>query len=221
MPVENPYAAPSMQANQNITCRYMHVTAKEGDSDTDNEDCSSLTNLTAGPDPNSNPYSNPHSDPSPIRFCRICEDFIPITDFPRGQRRYTCRVHQWERNGIKAKKNLLMKPRQKFLARMKNQCDRDCAVFGQPRMELTQADIDSLLDMDPRMQRLINLVPISPGTSTLEQPMGFDRTEFANAANAAAALTVMPRDPTKPLSKANAKLVSKTARRQMLELWRA
>ena len=55
MPVENPYAAPSMQANQIITCRYMHVTAKEGDSDTDNEDCSSLTNLTAGPDPNSNP----------------------------------------------------------------------------------------------------------------------------------------------------------------------
>lgn len=31
--------------------------------------------------------------------------------------------------------------------------------------------------------------------------MGFDRIEFAHAA---AALTVMPRDPIKPLSKANA-----------------
>ena len=51
--------------------------------------------------------------------------------------------------------------------------------------------------------------------------MGFDRIEFAHAANTAAALTVMPRDPIKPLSKANATLVSKTARRQMLELWRA
>ena len=144
-----------------------------------------------------------------VRFCRVCEDFLPVTEFPRGQRRYTCRVHLWERNGRKAKKTLLTKPRKKLLTRMWMQCYRDWACrdrdllgydCNNDRVGLTQGDINSLLDMETCLQR-------ADGNSVTN-------SGEVNA-DAITELAVMPKDLSKPLSKENAMLVSKEERRQM------
>ena len=31
--------------------------------------------------------------PNGVRFCRKCNDFLPLLDFPSGKRRYECKVH--------------------------------------------------------------------------------------------------------------------------------
>ena len=129
---------------------YIHVTAKENDSDSEIEDFTpdrdtnnlwtpqKYSGLTGPVTMNAANGSRKGSkstkkttklaavpDLNNVRFCRVCEDFLPVTEFPRGQRRYTCRVHLWERNGRKAKKTLLMKTRKKLLTRMWMQCYRD------------------------------------------------------------------------------------------------
>ena len=156
-----------------------------------------------------------------VRFCRVCEDFLPIAEFPRGQRRYTCRAHHkslWERTGRKAKKTLLMKPRKKLLSRMWMQCYKDRAVFGQARVELTQADIDTLLDSMDSMDSN----PCMPCMPCMHKPIdvrrGLEPAEAAHAARGAVALTVLPKDPSKPLSADNARLASKEARHELLAL---
>ena len=79
------------------------------------------------------------------RFCRVCNDFVPVSAFPSGQRRYTCRAHLWERVGRPAKQTLLAKPRKRLLARLWMQCYKDRGVFGHTRVALTQAELDAML----------------------------------------------------------------------------
>ena len=80
------------------------------------------------------------------RFCRVCDDYLPLAAFPAGQRRYTCRAHLWERVGRPAKRTLLAKPQKRLLSRLWMQCYKDRLVLGHERVELTQADLATLLE---------------------------------------------------------------------------
>jgi hypothetical protein len=80
------------------------------------------------------------------RFCRVCNEFLPLDAFPTGQRRYTCRTHLWERVGRPAKQTLLAKPHKRLLSRLWMQCYKDCLVFGHARVLLTQAELAALLE---------------------------------------------------------------------------
>ena len=51
-----------------------------------------------------------------VRFCRVCREFLPTGMFPRGQRRFTCRPHIWQRIGKKSGKAQRANPRKKRLA---------------------------------------------------------------------------------------------------------
>ena len=126
------------------------------------------------------------------RYCRVCQDFLPLTAFPRGQRRFTCRAHLWQRIGKRAQQKLSDKPRKKLLARMWMQLWKDRRVFGQTVVALKQADINALLEA------------FLGGSA--DQPLG--------------ELTVLPRDPSVPVSNGNAVLVMKQARRELLAGYR-
>ena len=103
--------------------KYTHFTAKDSDSDSEVEEPGSgnpddlevvnSSKLTAVPDRNG------------VRFCRVCNEFLPIYAFPTGQRRYTCKTHLWMRVGIKAQKKLLAKPGKKLLSCIWNSCYKD------------------------------------------------------------------------------------------------
>ena len=79
----------------------------------------------------------PIPDMNNVRFCRVCGDFLPLSKFPTGFRRYTCRVHLYQRTGRKAKKALLMKPRKRLLARIWAQAYKDCFRLGHTRVLVT------------------------------------------------------------------------------------
>ena len=52
------------------------------------------------------------------RFCRMCDDYLPLAAFPAGQRRYACRTHLWQRVGRPAKRKMLAKPQKRLLSRI-------------------------------------------------------------------------------------------------------
>ena len=68
------------------------------------------------------------------RFCRMCDDYLPLAAFPAGQRRYACRTHLWERVGRPAKRKMLAKPQKRLLSRLWMQCYKDRLVFGHARV---------------------------------------------------------------------------------------
>ena len=212
---------------------YLHTTARGEDSDTEIEDCTRVREenglwrprgatggTSAGPQTHGASAADRRTglaavpDLHGVRFCRVCEDFLPVSAFPRGQRRYTCRAHLWERNGKKAKKTLLQKPRKRLLARLWMQCYKDRTAFGHARVELTQADIDALLDTEPCMQEFVSV----HGWRTGDAEAVATAPKPAQSAQTTLELAVLPRDPSKPLCKANAVLASKGARRQLLAL---
>lgn len=80
------------------------------------------------------------------RFCRMCNDYLPLAAFPAGQRRYACRTHLWQRVGRPAKRKMLAKPQKRLLSRLWMQCYKDRLVFGHARVELTQAELAALLE---------------------------------------------------------------------------
>jgi hypothetical protein len=111
-----------------------------------------------------------------------------------------------------------MKPRKKLLSRMWMQCYKDRAVFGQARVQLTQADIDTLLDSMDSMDSMDSNPCIPCMHKPIDVRRGLETTEAAHAARGAVALTVLPKDPSKPLSADNARLASKEARHELLAL---
>jgi hypothetical protein len=94
-----------------------------------------------------NVLSNPTKVPdlNGVRFCRVCNEFLPIDMFPIGQRRFTCRPHLWERIGKKSRKALLLKPRKRLLASIWTRCYKDARMLGLS-LVLKQADISRMLD---------------------------------------------------------------------------
>lgn len=171
-----------------LTSKYVTWMAKDSDSDSDNGDVELLRDPTARIAPSTRTRLTPVPDLDGRRYCRVCKDFLPLTAFPRGQRRFTCRAHLWQRIGKRAQQKLSDKPRKKLLARMWMQLWKDRRVFGQTVVALKQADINALLEAFLG--------------SSADQPLGD--------------LTVLPRDPSVPVSSGNAVLVMKQARRELL-----
>ena len=128
-----------------------------------------------------------HTPPSPLanlprepdrdgrRFCRVCNNYLPLAAFPTGQRRYTCRAHLWERVGRPAKQTLLAKPRKRLLTRLWMQCYKDRLVFGHPRVGVTQAELDTLLEPVGAGATELAVLPKDP-----RQPMSRDNAVLAS-----------------------------------------
>ena len=65
-------------------------------------------------------------DHNGVRFCRVCNAFLPLSMFPAGHRRYTCRPHLWQRVGKKARQTAYNAvPRRRLLASIWTRCWKD------------------------------------------------------------------------------------------------
>ena len=96
-------------------------------------------------------------DHAGVRFCRACNAFRPLSMFPKGHRRYTCRPHLWQRIGKKARQAAYRAmPRRKLLASIWTQCWKDVKnsrlgltqgpAHTHAALALRQADIGGMLD---------------------------------------------------------------------------
>ena len=127
------------------------------------------------------------------RFCRVCQDMLPVELFPAGTRRYVCRRHLWERVQLPSKMRMLTDPRKKLLWVIWKRCWVDAKIiFRQPRISLLQEDILSILT--EKMPDALEELPAELNS-----------------------LSLMPADPSIKLSCKNMVLVPPTLRKTLLK----
>ena len=97
-----------------------------------------------------------------LRFCRVCNHFLPLAKFPSGVRRFVCRQHLWQQVGKQARDTLLAKPGQKMITRLWLRCYKDAKVFRQPRIELKYDDIRELVSDSRISAEKFAIVPARP-----------------------------------------------------------
>ena len=98
-----------------------------------------------------------------MRFCRICNDHIPISDFPAGQKRFVCKKHFAIQNSAKCQENRLKIPGKINAERAWNMCYRDSKKFPNINMNLTQQEIiQILLQVDPFFKTRLIILPLNP-----------------------------------------------------------
>lgn len=124
------------------------------------------------------------------RFCRYCNDSLPVAMFPSGRRRYICRKHIWLCITKPSKVRTMQDTRKKLLWLLWKRSWTDAkSVFSQDKVCIVQADIAAVVARLP-------------------------------ASTDAGKMCVVPADPAAPLSKDNVELVHKTARRQLVHAFR-
>ena len=130
------------------------------------------------------------------RFCRVCQDMLPVERFSTGVRRYICRRHLYERVQLPCKQRMLTNPRKKLLWQIWKRCWVDAKIiFGQPRISLLQRDIQSIL------------------TEKLTEKLPDALEELPAELNS---LSLMPADPSIKLSCKNMVLVPPMLRKALL-----
>ena len=176
------------------------------------------TGLTAVPDHNG------------VRFCRVCNAFLPLSMFPKGHRRYTCRPHLWQRIGKKARKAAYKAaPRRRLLASIWTRCWKDvnssclgmCSMAHDKALALKQADIGGMLDaLEASQSRKFSLASLPASCTSADRVCkaeGLLTALDAQRWTGMNTVAVLPADLSKPVSKENAVLVTKSTRGVLLD----
>ena len=167
-------------------------------------------------------------DHNGVRFCRVCNAFLPLSMFPKGHRRYTCRPHLWQRIGKKARKAAYKAaPRRRLLASIWTRCWKDvnssCLGMAHGKaLALKQVDIGGMLDaLEASQSRNFSLASL-PASCTSAARVCKAAEGLLTALDAQRwtgmnTVAVLPADLSKPVSKENAVLVTKPTRVVLLD----
>lgn len=132
------------------------------------------------------------------RLCMVCKDYLPATDFPKGQRRYRCKKHGWLKGGKRSKLKMLADPRRFAVNRLWGITFSDRTIFRQEKIAISQREIKEMTDA--------TLGPLLEDWSGAQQPLQDWRL-----------VPIRPRD---IVSRANAALVPKDTRRLLIKAWK-
>ena len=168
-------------------------------------------------------------DHNGVRFCRVCNAFLPLSMFPKGHRRYTCRPHLWQRIGKKARKAAYKAvPRRRLLASIWTRCWKDvnssclgmCSMAHGKALALKQADIGGMLDaLEASQSRKFSLASLPASCTSADRVCKAEGLLTALDAQrwTMNTVAVLPADLSKPVSKENAVLVTKSTRGVLLD----
>ena len=107
-------------------------------------------------------------DPDGLRFCRVCQDLLPLSRFAADQKRFICRICTWKRTGKPARTKY--RERLAHIQRLWSMCYLYRAAFDQPRVGITQTDIARLLEAGSFTVSDANKLAVMPPDPRL--PMG-------------------------------------------------
>ena len=79
------------------------------------------------------------------RYCRYCHALQPLSVFPKGKRRYVCRLHIWQCIKKQHQARVLADAHRKMLFKQWQRCYRDARSFKHTRIDVTQDDLAKLL----------------------------------------------------------------------------
>ena len=228
---------------------YVRFAAKDSDSDSDIEGDAGCTVYTGESIEDAQDAQDAEKDAPPacastvqragltavpdhngVRFCRVCNAFLPLSMFPKGHRRYTCRPHLWQRIGKKARKAAYKAaPRRRLLASIWTRCWKDvnssclgmCSMAHGKALALKQADIGGMLDaLEASQSRNFSLASLPASCTSADRVCkaeGLLTALDAQRWTGMNTLAVLPADLSKPVSKENAVLVTKPTRVVLLD----
>ena len=97
------------------------------------------------------------------RFCKICDAFSLVSNFPMGRRGYFCRKHRYLVTQQKVQMKLRNKPGQREKSSLWRQCFTDRIKFNQPSIIIKTHEIQALiLKVDPESIGGYVVVPKDP-----------------------------------------------------------
>ena len=228
---------------------YVRFAAKDSDSDSDIEGDAGCTVYTGESIEDAQDAQDAEKDAPPacastvqragltavpdhngVRFCRVCNAFLPLSMFPKGHRRYTCRPHLWQRIGKKARKAAYKAaPRRRLLASIWTRCWKDvnssclgmCSMAHGKALALKQADIGGMLDaLEASQSRKFSLASLPASCTSADRVCkaeGLLTALDAQRWTGMNTVAVLPADLSKPVSKENAVLVTKPTRVVLLD----
>lgn len=132
------------------------------------------------------------------RYCRYCRALQPLSVFPKGKRRYVCRLHIWQCIKKQHQARVLADAHRKMLFKQWQRCYRDAKIFQHARIDVTQGDLAKLLE-----------------PAVCAAPTGDDASADPGLCTA-----VMPHDPVRTLRCDNAVVVPNRTRRLLLNIHR-
>ena len=147
--------------------------------------------------------------PGGVRFCTVCDSFLPVDEFPTGPRRYSCKKHMWATAGKRAKAKRMADTNKMILFRLWGKAYDDSKRFNCARRTLDDTDTQPM-----------NHAHISITQREIEQLL-YIATEYSSTAvcdhyrEFARRVAVVPVDPKEVLSLCNAALVPNTVKRQL------
>jgi hypothetical protein len=165
--------------------------------------------------------SKPHHrvpDPEGVRYCTTCTAWLPIENFPRGKRRYCCKVHRWEMFGKLAKRKHMANAENKLLFKLWVKAYSDSKLFNSVwgdaptkpgastirRVDISNKEIEQLLHC---MVKTFHI------TSTICS-MYDDLVELGKH------IAIVPISPKEVICLSNSALVPSTVKRQLLKAFR-
>ena len=152
--------------------------------------------------------------PGGIRFCTICDGFRPVSEFPTGPRRYTCKVHMWETTGKRVKAKMMSDSNTRILFRLWGKAYDDSKRFSSARRTLEDGEAQPKDHANVSItQREIEQLLC---TATDYSVKGM----YNNPTRIAKQIAVVPINPTEVLSLSNAALVPNTVKRQLFRAWK-
>ena len=147
----------------------------------------------------------PVPDVNSQRWCRACEALLPVCAFPTGKRRYLCRQHLWQRCTRPCKERRLGETNHRHVCRLWRRCWEDAKLsFGQRRVTLLQKHIAQMLQ------------DWKDGNQNVKSAAKLDRSCAHVLQNLSDCAAIVPVDPEKVLSPANAAVVDMPGRTVLL-----
>jgi hypothetical protein len=152
--------------------------------------------------------------PGGVRFCTVCDSFLPVDEFPAGPRRYSCKKHMWAIAGKRAKAKRMADTNKMILFRLWGKAYDDSKIFDHAQRTLNDTDTQPM-----------NHAHIAITQREIEQLL-YIATEYSSPAvydhhrEFAKRIAVVPVNPKEVLSLCNAALVPNTVKRQLFRAWK-
>jgi hypothetical protein len=152
--------------------------------------------------------------PGGVRFCTVCDSFLPVGEFPLGTRRYSCKKHMWATAGKRAKAKRMADTNKMILFRLWGKAYDDSKRFNRAWRTLDDTDTQPMnhahISITQReIEQLLYIATDYSSTSVYDH-----HGEFAKR------FAVVPVNPKEVLSLCNAALVPNTVKRQLFRSWK-
>jgi hypothetical protein len=152
--------------------------------------------------------------PGGVRFCTVCDRFLPVDEFPSGPRRYSCKKHMWATAGKRAKAKRMADTNKMILFRLWGKAYDDSKRFHCARRTLDDTDTQPMNHAHISITQLEIEQLLYTATDYFSTAVYDHHREFAKR------IAVVPVNPKEVLSLCNAALVPTTVKRQLFRAWK-